>query len=128
MTAAVNLHSLPYSSILMFGIGKVQDFHECINGATWSSDCKELLHRRYTRYLLLPWPSVTSLQQWKEQVRFSMARQEGIGCSVLEDPSLMGMLAARSSRGLAPTIRNEAATEAEEQARKAREEGKTCPP
>ena len=116
--------------------------------------CLWLCRRPWLRFTPFPYPSISSIMQWQLQAQQmvsngAMSRrhhQRALQCqaytagnlkeamwlrdrlgwqtSFVEDPMLQGMLAARSSKGVANKIRQEAVAEAKALAIKAKEEGK----
>lgn len=113
-----------------------------------------LLQRPYLRYLPVPYPSVTTLEQWKLQCgqmvasrswssawikkghaakQFTVSNlaelagfrsRQGLHWTFLEDPLLQGMMAARQTKGAVSSLRKAAVAEAQEQALQAEKEGK----
>ena len=114
-----------------------------------------LLPRPYLRYLPIPYQSVENLVQWQSQCQtmatagcfpkrhltrakqlnaFTMSNlaelkafgnRMGLRFAFLEDPLLQGMMAAKSSKGMASRLKREAALEAQQLAQKAEQENKT---
>lgn len=112
-----------------------------------------LLQRPSLRYVPLPYPSTTTVDQWKEQcwemVKSKGASQRhvarahqagafnaknlndatwlrnrlGLRSAFLEDGLLPGMLAARANRGTASNLRRAALEEAQQEAEAARQKG-----
>ena len=113
------------------------------------------LHRKpWLRYLPLPFPSTTTLQQWKEQAlkqamdgifpkqhfkkaelaqSFNMQNlgdcshlrdRLGLATSFMEDPKVEGMLCGRAMKGLGAKLKKQAHLEALEAAKAAEESGK----
>ena len=107
----------------------------------------------HLRYVPLPYPAINSLARWKLQAQemerhhlmphgtfqkattlghFNMGamqecmwlrNQMGLQVAFVEDPILMGMLAARSSKGLASQVKHEALKEAKAKAMQAEKDG-----
>ena len=113
-----------------------------------------LLQRPYLRYLPVPYPSVSNLEQWKLQCgrmvsdrswcsvwirkaraagQFTVSNlselsgfrnRQGLHWTFLEDPLLQGMLAARQTKGAVNALKKAAVEEAQRQAASAEQEGK----
>lgn len=113
-----------------------------------------LLQRPYLRYAPFPYPSVSTVSQWQLQAEQMVAsgalskrhlergRQQGvfkvgplselcwfrnrmgIHLSFLEDPMLIGMMAARQMKGAASNLRREAVKEAKAAAKQLESEGR----
>lgn len=113
-----------------------------------------LLQRPALRWVPLPYPAVGDLTAWQDQAETMVANRclprrhvtrarqvgafnaqnlvdathlrnrMGFQLAFLEDPMLMGMLAARASKGMSHRIRSVALMEAKEEAKKLKESGK----
>eukprot|EP00435_Cladocopium_sp_Y103_P020437 s757_g5.t1 len=113
-----------------------------------------LLQRPTLRWVPMPYPSVSSIEQWKAQadnmvINGSLAKRHmtralqvgafnaqnlkdathlrnrlGFEMAFMEDPLLAGMLAARSARGISHQIQALAIKEAKAEAKKAKDSGR----